>query len=196
MYETFPTIDENWEPGVFDDAVKTGKQLLEPQFEYGVSVSGHISAHVKPTITFGIDWNSKFASLDSCAVNLVADGHVTVHAEAGTGSGGSSFCYGVDVGADLSATIDAPDIFSWALPGSPFMLMPIDDVTIFPSILDGEACAISGSRRLLRRDMLDDVQAANNTFSHPICSPTSLSLGIVILPHHDFQPSSIASSVA
>ncbi|KEY64330.1 hypothetical protein S7711_09875 [Stachybotrys chartarum IBT 7711] len=173
VYQTFPVINEDWEPDVFDDAHKTSSQVLEPEFEYGVSLSGHISAHVKPTITFGIDWNSNFASLDSCAVNLVADGHVTFHAEAETGSGGSSFCYGVDVGGDLYATIDAPDMFSWALPESPFMLMPINDVTVFPSALDGEACTTSGSRRLLRRDTLDDIETINNTFS-PLSRTRSL----------------------
>ncbi|KAH7146903.1 hypothetical protein B0J13DRAFT_664619 [Dactylonectria estremocensis] len=152
VYQTFPAVDENWEPDVFDDASKSGKQTLEPEFEYGVSVSGHISAHVKPTITFGIDWNKKFASLDSCAVNLVADGHVTFHAEAKAGSSGSSFCYGVDIGADLYATLEAPDMFSWALPESPFMITKADDVTIFPTSLDGDACSTSGSSKLRRRD--------------------------------------------
>ncbi|KAH7134339.1 hypothetical protein EDB81DRAFT_95945 [Dactylonectria macrodidyma] len=42
-------------------------------------------------------------------------------------------------------------MFSWALPASPFMIMPIDDVTIFPSRSDGEACSTSGSKKL-RRD--------------------------------------------
>ncbi|KAH7124946.1 hypothetical protein B0J13DRAFT_646964 [Dactylonectria estremocensis] len=152
VYQTFPAVDESWEPGVFDNPVKSGKQTLKPEFEYGVSVSGHISAHIKPTITFGIDWNKKFASLDSCAVNLVADGHVTFHAEAEAGSSGSRFCYGVDAGADLYATLEAPKMFSWALPEFPFMIMPANDVTIFPTGLDGDACTAPGSKKLRRRD--------------------------------------------
>ncbi|KPM42249.1 hypothetical protein AK830_g4355 [Neonectria ditissima] len=163
VYQTFPAVDEDWEPDVFDDAAKSGKQTLEPEFEYGVSVSGHISAHVKPTITFGIDWNKKFASLDSCAVNLVADGHVTFHAEAEAGSSGSSFCYGVDVGADLYATLEAPDMFSWALPESPFMITKADDVTIFPTSLDGDACTTAGSSKLRRRDGNALASHANRT---------------------------------
>ncbi|KAJ4319636.1 hypothetical protein N0V84_006272 [Fusarium piperis] len=164
VYQTFPAVDKNWQPNVFDDAAKSGKQILEPEFEYGVSLSGHISAHVKPTITFGIDWNEKFTSLDSCAVNLVADGHVTFHAEAETGSGGSRFCYGVDVGADLYATIDAPEMFSWALPESPFMLMASKDVTIFPSGKN-EACTSPSSKTNRRRNATFRQNRANTTFT-------------------------------
>lgn len=125
---------------------------LEPEFESGVSLSGYLSAHVKSTISFGIDFNDEFATIDSRLVELVADGHVTFRAEAKTGSGGSSFCYGVDVGADIYATVEAPDMFSWALPKSPYMIFPVDDVTVFPSVLDREACSTSGSQRLIRRN--------------------------------------------
>ncbi|KAL2752063.1 glycoside hydrolase family 18 protein [Sodiomyces alcalophilus JCM 7366] len=152
VYQTLPVIDEDWEPDVFDEAQKSGTQPLEPAFEYGVAVSGHLSAHVKPTVTFGIDWHSNFASLESCAVNLVADGHITFHAEAEAGSSGSRFCYGIDAGADIYATVEAPDMFSWALPESPFMIMPFDDVNIYPGSRGGEVCSTSGSRKLLRRD--------------------------------------------
>lgn len=151
VYQTFPIVNKDWEPDVFDPSDKSGKQTLEPEFEYGVSVSGHISAHVKPTITFGIDWNKKFTSLEPCAVNLVADGHVTFHAEAEAGSSGNSFCYGIDVGADLYATLEAPKMFSWALPESPFMIMPAQDVTIFPSG-SKEACTTPSSTKQRRRD--------------------------------------------
>lgn len=148
VYQTYPALDDDWEPSPFDSPSKTGIMSLEPEFEYGVSLNGHLSAHVKPTITFGIDFNDKFATIDSCLVELVADGHVTFRAEAKTGSGGSSFCYGVDVGADIYATIDAPEMFSWALPRTPYMIFPVDDSTVFPSVLDGEAYSSAGSRRL------------------------------------------------
>lgn len=186
VYQTFPAIDENWEPDVFESASKSGTQPLEPEFEYGVSLSGHLSAHVKPTITFGIDWSDKFVSLDSCAVNLVADGHVTFHAKAETGSSGSRFCYGIDAGADLYATIEAPDMFSWALPESPFMIMPIDDVTIFPSGLDGEACSTSGNKKMFRRDgdlPEDDVgstSSSSTTFSRRELSKRAVKYGPLI----------------
>ncbi|KAL5040878.1 hypothetical protein BDW71DRAFT_212673 [Aspergillus fruticulosus] len=132
--QTYPVENDDWDPEALEDANKDGTQnVLEPEFEYGFSLSGHLSAHIKPTLTFGIGWNEDFISIDSCAVNLVADGHVTFHAELESGSGGTSFCYGIDAGADLYATVDAPSAFDWALPSSPFEIVPIDDVQIYPS---------------------------------------------------------------
>ncbi|KAM6537149.1 hypothetical protein FALCPG4_003095 [Fusarium falciforme] len=96
-FETKVKLAEWDEPDVFDPSARSAKQTLEPEFEYSVS----------------------FTSLDSYAVNLVADGHVTFHAEAKAGSSGNSFCYGIDVGVDLYATLEAPKMFSWALPKSP-----------------------------------------------------------------------------
>lgn len=96
-------------------------------------------------------------------MNLVADGHVTFHAEAKAGSSGNRFWYGVDVGADLYATLEAPKMFSWALPKSPFMIMPAQDVTIFPSG-SKEACAAPGSTKQRRQDT-DSLESDVNTTS-------------------------------
>lgn len=124
--------------------------MLEPELEYGVTLDGHLTAHVKPTITFGIDFNKDFIPVDSCAVNLVADGHVTFHAELNMNSE-SSFCYGVDAGADLYATIDAPSEFKWALPDSPFLIVPVDDVQIYPTG-NQPACMDLSKKRAFERD--------------------------------------------
>lgn len=143
--QTYPAENDDWDPEATRPPQKSGTQnVLEPEFGYGVALSGHLSAHVKPTITFGIDFNSDFIPIDSCAVNLVADGHVTFHARAQ--SSDMSFCYGIDAGADLYATIDAPSAFSWALPRSPFPIVPIDDVQIYPTS-GGEACINLAAKR-------------------------------------------------
>ncbi|EMD68575.1 glycoside hydrolase family 18 protein [Bipolaris sorokiniana ND90Pr] len=131
--QTYPVANDEWDPEASKTPEKKGTQnVLEPEFDYGLTLEGHLTAHVKPTITFGIDFNKDFIPIDSCAVNLVADGHVTFHAELKVNSE-SSFCYGVDAGADLYATIDAPSEFSWALPKSPFPIVPIDDVQLYPT---------------------------------------------------------------
>lgn len=146
--QTFPDANRDWDPSATKSPDKAGTQeLLAPTFEYGLTLKGFITAHVKPTITFGIDFNKNFLSVDSCAVNLVADGYITFHADARTGSGGTSFCYGVDAGADLYATVEAPKAFSWALPSSPFQLLPIDPVQIYPRDTDGPACITPRPKR-------------------------------------------------
>lgn len=135
--------------------------MIEPEFSYGLSLSGHISAHVKPTISFGIEFNKDLIDIDNCAVNLVADGHITFHADSKAGSSGASFCYGIDAGADLYATLEAPSAFSWALPNSPFPIIPIDDVQIYPRG-DSPACWAPGSSSKSRRD----IEGSRN-FSEP-----------------------------
>ncbi|RGP78609.1 glycoside hydrolase family 18 [Fusarium longipes] len=153
VQQTYPVENEDWAPEAETKPKKDGTQnVLEPEFEYGVSLSGYLSAHIKPTITFGIDFNEDFVSLDSCSVNLVADGHVTFHAEAETGSKGSKFCYGIDAGASLYATLDAPDSFSWALSKSPFHIGSTGERQIYPT--SGEqTCITPGSKssRSLRK---------------------------------------------
>lgn len=134
IQQTYPVANDDWDPEATKSPSKDGTQnMMEPDFDYGLSLSGHISAHIKPTISFGIDFNKDFIPIDNCAVNLVADGHITFHAEGKTGRSSTSFCYGIDAGADLYATIDAPSAFSWALPNSPFPIVPIDDVQLYPS---------------------------------------------------------------
>ncbi|KAL3442260.1 glycosyl hydrolases family 18-domain-containing protein [Aspergillus insuetus] len=115
IQQTYPVPNKDWEPEASRHPDKDNTQsLFAPEFEYGLTLSGHLTAHIKPTITFGIEWNQDFLPLDDCAVNVVADGHVTFHAEGKTGSSGTEFCYGVGAGADLYATIDAPSAFDWA----------------------------------------------------------------------------------
>ncbi|KAH7322711.1 glycosyl hydrolases family 18-domain-containing protein [Stachybotrys elegans] len=149
VYQTYPVANQDWEPDSFNTPRKSGKQVLDPEFEYGVTVDGHLTAHVKPTVTFGIDWNKKTTSLEPCAVNLVADGYVTFHAEASAGSDGNRLCYGIDAGAGLYATIEAPDMLNWALPESPFMILPTRDVTLFPKWND-DGCHTPRSSRIRR----------------------------------------------
>jgi chitinase len=137
--QTYPVANNDWDPEASKSPDKKGTQnVLEPEFDYGLTLEGHLTTHVKSTITFGIDFNQDFIPIDTCAVNLVADGHVTFHAELKLNSE-SSFCYGVDAGADLYATIEAPSEFSWALPNSPFPIVPIDDVQLYPT-RDQQAC--------------------------------------------------------
>ncbi|KAI4667567.1 uncharacterized protein J4E79_002256 [Alternaria viburni] len=154
--QTYPVANNDWIPDASKTPKKKGTQnVLDPEFEYGVTLEGYLTAHVKPTITFGIDFNADFIPIDSCAVNLVADGHVTFHAELKLNSD-SSFCYGVDAGADLYATIDAPSEFDWALPSTPYPIVPVDDVQIYPS--DNSPACID----LSKRRAVDDVPTIVN----------------------------------
>ncbi|XP_014561636.1 hypothetical protein COCVIDRAFT_11746 [Bipolaris victoriae FI3] len=75
---------------------------------------------------------------------LEANGYITFYVDLKVNSE-SSFCYGVDAGVDLYVTIDAPSEFSWALPNSPFPIVPIDDVQLYPT--GGEPACIDLSKK-------------------------------------------------
>ncbi|KAL3453554.1 hypothetical protein BJX65DRAFT_302452 [Aspergillus insuetus] len=147
VYQMYPVANEEWEPATSKPPAKRGG-TPKPEITWGISASGFITAHVKPTISFGIDFNQDLIPLKSCAVNLVADGYVRFHAEGQVGSGGASFCYGIDAGADLYATIDAPESMQWALPRSPYPILPIPPVQIYPA--GGQAACWSPSSSATR----------------------------------------------
>ncbi|KAI0965283.1 hypothetical protein F4678DRAFT_467623 [Xylaria arbuscula] len=106
--QTYPDQGAEWDPKPDQSPNRDGTQdLFTPEWQYGVSASGFVEFHVKPTITFGIEFNKHFLKAATATVNLIADGWVRFHADASHngdsgGSSSTSFCYGVDAGADLT----------------------------------------------------------------------------------------------
>lgn len=133
--QTYPIPDgdaHDYTPQLEESPNKGGFQNPQvPEVEWSVGVNGYVTAHIKPSISFGIMWDDLFFDIDDCAVRLTADGHVTFHASASTGSSGTSVCYGIDAGADLYATVDAPKAIDWALPKTPYYLLPSNDVELY-----------------------------------------------------------------
>ncbi|KAI0877925.1 hypothetical protein GGS24DRAFT_497426 [Hypoxylon argillaceum] len=65
MYGRIPTPESEETPN------RDGTQeLLSPEWMYGVSASGFVELHVKPTITFGIDFNKNFIKTDVNALSF------------------------------------------------------------------------------------------------------------------------------
>ncbi|KAL4860833.1 hypothetical protein BDV12DRAFT_204642 [Aspergillus spectabilis] len=49
VQQTYPVPNNDWVPEATQDPEKDNTQtLLEPEFEYGLTLSGHLSAHIKP----------------------------------------------------------------------------------------------------------------------------------------------------
>lgn len=93
LRQTYPDANHDGNPDATAAPDRDGTQeLLSPEWEYGISANGFITAHVKPTVTFGIDFNQNFMPIDICTVNLVTDGYINLYAPAST----SSFSYGID----------------------------------------------------------------------------------------------------
>ena len=143
VQQTFPDINSDWDPQATSNVDPSGTQDLTPQgkplFDASVAANGYLTAHLKPTITFGIEFNQNFIPIDPAAVNLVADGFVTAYADASASiSGGASFCYGVDAGAQLYASVSVPSVFGWKLPQSRFQIGPQLDFQIVPETCPGQ----------------------------------------------------------
>ncbi|MCJ1250761.1 hypothetical protein MMC30_007989 [Trapelia coarctata] len=149
VQQTFPDISSDWDPKASQDVDPSGTQDLTPKdkplFDASVAANGYLTAHLKPTITFGIEFNKNLIPVDPAAVNLVADGFITAYANAGAStSGGASFCYGVDAGAQLYASLSVPSVFGWKLPQSRFQ---IGDPLKFQIV--EETCPVQSSRRAI-----------------------------------------------
>lgn len=115
VQQTYPQQSSEYEPKGLDAPDRDGTQILgEPTFDYSVSAQGAITAHLMPTFTFGIDFAERW-KVDSCKVDLVADGWVRLMATAELSSDPAvcPFTYGVDAGADLYAHLTVPKAFNW-----------------------------------------------------------------------------------
>ena len=85
--------------------------------------------------------------MDGATINLVADGFVTAYASASSTNAGSSFCYGVDAGAELYATVQAPKAFGWDLSVPKYQIAQAPPIQIVP-----RTCPI-GARDLEPREL-------------------------------------------
>lgn len=143
--QTYLVANDEQDPKASKTLDKKGTQnLLKPQFDYSLTLKGYLTIYVNLTIIFSINFNKDFILINSYAVNLIANGYVTFYVDLKVNNE-SSFCYGVDAGVDLYVTIDAPSEFSWALPNSPFPIVPIDDVQLYPT--GGEPACIDLSKK-------------------------------------------------
>ncbi|KAL9118258.1 MAG: hypothetical protein Q9187_005199 [Circinaria calcarea] len=141
--QTFPDVNPDWDPAATANPDRDGTDKIgEPQFDASVSAEGYIKASIKPIINFGIDFKPTFLDVASCTVSLVGDGHVTLYAEGSSGTGETSFCYGATAGADLYASVQAPEVFGWKLSKPRFDIGSSPAIDIVP-----KKCPI-GSRDL------------------------------------------------
>lgn len=142
IQQTYPS-QTDYEPKDLDktnvDGTGDFKGLSQPTFDYQVSASGSLSAHLKPTIEFGITFDDMW-KIPSARVQVIADGSVTLNAEASSGAD-CPFTYSVDVGARLYCHTDAKIFNGWNVP----------DFDLYPQVtktaIEGGTCPSSKTRR-------------------------------------------------
>ena len=166
--QTYPQQEPGFQPQDLQDPDRDGTQILgQPTFDYSVSASGEIVTHLLPTITFGIDFEPRW-KVDSCKVDLVADGWVRFHAtaEASGSNTNCPFSYGVDAGADLYAELTVPKLFNWGS-GSRFDIGKVSPV----QIVEGGSCPKSEKRSI---DSVNAHLDSNELLSGPYIGHTQV----------------------
>ena len=124
--------------------------MKQPTFDYSVTAAGEITAHLKPTFEFGIVFD-KMWKVGDAKVSVVADGWTRLMAAAAVSSQGNCpFTYGVDLGADLYATVDAPAAFGWK--PTKFPIAAVKPVSVKP----GGTCPEKVEKRSLEAFHLVD----------------------------------------
>lgn len=118
IQQTYPLPSDEFHPQALarpkSDATIQG--LRPPTLDWEVRAAGSITAHIKPTLTFGVEFDPIW-QLGKATVELQADGWMRLHASVGASSGGDNSCpfrYGIDVGANLKALANAPPSFNWS----------------------------------------------------------------------------------
>lgn len=101
---TFPVASGDYNPQAPATPNPNGGFLPSaPKVNGEISASGHVTAHLLPTFSFGIAFEP-YWGVPNCKINLIADGWVRLHAgaRASTDEGGTCpFEWGVDGGASL-----------------------------------------------------------------------------------------------
>lgn len=145
IQQTYPDQSSDWDPKALDEPSRDGTGLQgvkQPTFDYSVTATGHITAHLKPTFEFGIVFD-KIWNVGDAKVDIIADGWVRLTAAAGVSSSGNCpFTYGLDVGADLYARAEAPSAFGWNPKSFPIAAAPAK------TLKEGGSCPVSERRSI------------------------------------------------
>jgi chitinase len=117
IYQTYPMVEE-YKPGHAPDdhagADGDKEGLMQPKFDYSVKAWGLLEAHLKPSLTFGLQIDKRW-KIGDAKVELVADGYIRadIKAEKTTREGICPFEYGVTAGAKLLVRAEVPEAFNW-----------------------------------------------------------------------------------
>ncbi|KAI4122687.1 MAG: hypothetical protein LQ338_005669 [Usnochroma carphineum] len=186
IQQTYPDQGTEWDPKGLSDPNRDGtgsfEGIQQPSFDYSVTATGQITAHLKPTFEFGIVFD-KMWNVDSAKVDVVADGWVRMQAAAGASSSGNCpFTYGIDVGADLFATVSAPKAFGWAPRSFPIASIPAK------AAKEGGSCPTKRKRDVYETLLGSAIapQAVGNTSAHALVKRAPVVGPLLTLPKSCF----------
>jgi len=148
VQQTYPNPSSEYDPKSLSTVTRdmTLKGLQQPTFDYSLTAEGQLTAHLKPTFVFGIDFDKSW-NVEGAKISLVADGWMRMYAKAELSSDPAvcPFKYGIDVGADLYAKVEVPSIFStWN--GATYQIASLPA----KKLVDGNTCPQQASTRVKR----------------------------------------------
>ncbi|KAI8631028.1 carbohydrate-binding module family 18 [Xylariaceae sp. FL1651] len=154
MRQTYPDASGDFDPKSLSSPQRDFNLdgLKKPTFNASVVAQGQMTAYLKPTLSFGIEFDQRW-KIGKCTAELVASGYVRLRAQAnivGQDSDTCPFKYGVDAGAVLTARATAPDAFHWN-PKS-FDFFPLD-TNLIPG--DGSDWVCVGGSSSSKREIED-----------------------------------------
>lgn len=174
VQQTYPAQTDAYEPKAVEapDAQRAQK-VSTPEFDYSLSASGQITAHLRPTVTFGLKWDDRW-DIDGCYVDLVAHGYVRLHASAEVSSSEDDcpFKYGIDVGANLYAAVEAPSVYGWDLSVDHYQIGPTWEKQLYQSQCPGKDTDLSGTG--VARRWLGVDSWLNDTTTHRLARRTTV----------------------
>ncbi|KAJ5391856.1 hypothetical protein N7509_007346 [Penicillium cosmopolitanum] len=199
IQQTYPQNDEYPEKAL-DEPDREAKTIGKPHFDASVSANGEIALHLKPTVSFGIDFDDRW-KIPRCSVDLVLDGYVIGHAEDSYSLNGDNSCpfsYGIDAGSKMYAQLDAPEEFGWG-DDLRVTLAEVPRKQITPSTCVGE----KGKRTLLGYEAynssVEDSSSRRTEYmpmpvSHFIAKRDTLTLGPLVTIADDFLNCPVSDS--
>ncbi|KAF8457846.1 glycosyl hydrolases family 18-domain-containing protein [Kalaharituber pfeilii] len=147
--QTYPNQGDEFQPKTLDSPNRqlTLQGLRPPTFDWSVKAYGQMTAHLKPSFIFGIDFDKRWRIDGSAKVAVTGDGWIRLHAEAEASSQQATcpFTYGIEVGADLYAIAEAPKPFGWNA-----LKLPIASMNP-KTLVDGNTCPTLEERALQTR---------------------------------------------
>ncbi|GLA25444.1 hypothetical protein AnigIFM63326_002145 [Aspergillus niger] len=166
IQQTYPQTDK-YPVAALDSPNYDGTQTLGvPSIEASVSASGELALHLKPKVSFGIVFDSRW-DVSDCSVDLVLDGYVIFHAEASLSTASDNFCpfsYGIDAGANVYGQLTAPSLYNWG--GT--MQVPIASVP--RKQITPETCAGASTSAKRSVDSLEEFANQSTSVVDPLSS--------------------------
>ena len=152
VQHTLPDASSEFDPKAPDapdyGSTENFNGIDRPKFYAGVEAHGQVTAHLKPTFEFGVRSDDTW-KVGAAAASVTADGWVRLSAAAGISTEGSCpFTYGIDIGANLYAKVEAPSAFGWS--PRTFSIYPLAP----RSIIAGGTCPSLTSGTPSKRDLV------------------------------------------